>query len=312
MSEAQNLDASGRTDRGRVRLVNEDHFLIGQLDKSLFVTQTSLPAGGPRRLIGAPEGQVLCVADGLGGHVAGERASAAAVDSTMHYLLHTMPCFFRARSLCDDELRKQLTTAFLQAQSELRLQMAHDQELRGMGTTLTLAFVQWPWLHLVHVGDSRCYLLRDGLRQISTDHTIVQRLIDSGTVSVAEAQNSPLRHALWNAIGQSGSAPYVEIAKHELRAGDTILLCSDGLTNHLEDAAIGDILEAAKDACEATMRLIEAANDAGGSDNITAIVVRVPAGLDPEHPDDVRLMQDPPDATRLCGPPFADLRADKD
>jgi serine/threonine protein phosphatase PrpC len=296
---AKSIDAAGLSDRGKVRPVNEDHFLIGQLDKSLFVASTSMPIGGERRLVGAPEALVFCVADGLGGHAAGQRASTAAIDTIMHYLLHTMPCFYRAEAACDESLFRALAAAVRRAQSEIRRLAAEDPSLRGMGTTFTLAFLQWPRLHLVHVGDSRCYLLRDGLRQLSTDHTVLQQMVDDGALTAGEAAKSPFRHALWNAISDDESRLHVELSTHSLLPADTILLCTDGLSNELDDAAMKAILLAARDSADAVKRLAEAANVAGGKDNVTVLVVRVPSDLDPEQSEEVRLQQDPLDLTRL-------------
>jgi serine/threonine protein phosphatase PrpC len=295
----ESIDAAGLSDRGRVRPINEDHFLIGQLDKSLFVASTSMPIGDERRLVGAPEALVFCVADGLGGHAAGQRASSAAIDTIMHYLLHTMPCLYRAKAGCDESLHSELTVAVRRAQSEMRRLAVQDPSLRSMGTTFTLAFLQWPRLHLVHVGDSRCYLLRDGLTQLSTDHTVLQQRIADGSLTASDAAKSPLRHALWNAITDDESSLHVELSTHRLRPADTILLCSDGLSGELDDVAMKAILLAAKDSADAVQRLTEAANVAGGRDNITVLVIRVPSGLDAEQSEEVRLSQDPIDLTRL-------------
>lgn len=294
-----NLDAAGLSDCGKRRSVNEDQFLIGQLDKSLFVASTSMRIGDERRLVGAPEAQVFCVADGLGGHAGGQRASSAAIDTIMHYLLHTMPCFYGVKAGCDDSLHGELSAAVRRSQSDMRELAVRDASLRGMGTTLTLAFLQWPRLHLVHVGDSRCYLLRDSLTQLSTDHTVLQQMIDDGSLKASEAAKSPLRHALWNAIGGDNSQLHIEIATHKLQPGDTILLCSDGLNGEVDDAAIKAILLSAKDAADAAKRLVDAANEAGGRDNVTVVVVRVPSTFDTAGPDEVRLQQDPLDSTRL-------------
>jgi PPM family protein phosphatase len=294
------IDASGLTDRGRVRPGNEDHFLIGQLDKSLLVTGTSLPAGAHRRLIGAPEGQVFCVADGLGGHAAGETASSTAIDATTQYLLNTMPCFFRARSLGEQELRSELSAAVQKAQRAVERRAARDQSMRGMGTTLTLAFLQWPRLFLVHVGDSRCYLRREALKQLTNDHTLLQQLIDSGRLPLGSKGDSMLGHALWNAVGGSNQELFVDISKIDLQGGDTLLLCSDGLVRHVTDAEIDTVLREHDSAAGAARALVEAANKGGGSDNITVIVARIPAGLGPEA--SLRLVQDPPDETRMLEP----------
>ncbi len=299
MPPVPSIDANGATDPGRVRPVNEDHFLIGQLDKSLLVVATSLPADEQRRLIGAPEGQVLCVADGLGGHAAGEQASSTAVDATAHYLLHTMPCFFRCRTLSEDALCEELKAAVQLAQDAVRSRAAAHVAMRGMGTTLTLAFLQWPHVHLVHVGDSRCYLLRDELRQVTRDHTVLQQWIDEGRLRPGEKTDSKLAHALWNAIGGSEGEVSVDITKHDLQPGDTLLLCTDGLVRHVDDVRIRGILRASENAATAVRRLIEAANDGGGSDNITVVVARMPPAMGPSGSLELRLAQDPPDARGL-------------
>jgi len=299
MPSFPSIDASGGSDTGRIRSVNEDQFLIGQLDKSLLVVGTSLPGGTKHRLIGAPEGQVFCVADGLGGHAAGEQASSTAVDTIAHYLLHTMPCFFRARCREQKELQNELHAAVNRAQGAVQQQAAEHARMRGMGTTLTLAFLQWPRLHLVHVGDSRCYLLRDELRQVTRDHTILQQWLDEGLLRAGEQADPALGHALWNAITDSGDEVFADISLHELQPGDTLLLCTDGLIRHVEDDAIADILRTSANAALAVQALIDAANDGGGSDNITVVVLRIPRDLGGAGPSDLRLAQDPPDATRL-------------
>lgn len=301
MERFQSIDASGLTHPGRMRSVNEDHFLIGQLDKSLLITATSLSVGDQRRLIGAAEGQVFCVADGLGGHAAGERASATAVDTTAEYLVQTMPCIFQASALTEGDLRRELTAAVRRAQRAVRERASQDSSMRGMGTTLTMGFLRWPQLYLVHVGDSRAYLLRDELRRLTTDHTVLQQLLDTGRMRPGEAHDSLLAHSLWNVVGDSAHDAFVDISIVELLTRDTLLLCTDGLVRHVSDPAIREILRTSSTAAEASRNLIDAANAGGGTDNVTVIVVRMPPVVDATERAEHRLAQDPPTHT----PPLA-------
>lgn len=282
------IDAAGRSDRGMVRPVNEDHFLIGELEKTLRVAAASLPIGDGRQ-VGVAEGQVFCVADGLGGHRAGERASATAVDATMDYLLNTMPCFYRSRGQAESGLREELAAAVRRAQGAVEARAQADESLRGMGTTLTLAYLQWPRLYLVHVGDSRCYLLRGGLRQMTRDHTIRQKLIEEGRLRPDEAGDSMLAHSLWNAIGDEVQELVTDLGTVDLEAGDTLLLCTDGLNTHVSDDAIEAILLRRTNAAEAARALVDAALQAGGTDNVTVIAVRIPE----DAPAQLRLAADP-------------------
>ena len=144
-----------------------------------------------------------------------------------------------------------------------------------MGTTLTIAYVVWPRLYIVHVGDSRAYLLRDThFEQITTDHTLAQQSVESGHLSESEARTSRLSHVLWNALGDESYAVQPEIHKATLQLGDKLLVCTDGLTRHVHDHDIRQLLQQDKPAKALCEELIDAANRAGGFDNITAIVAQ--------------------------------------
>jgi protein phosphatase len=156
-----------------------------------------------------------------------------------------------------------------------------DHGFKGMGTTLTLAYVIWPWMYVVHAGDSRCYLLRDDeIRQLTRDHTISRQLMERGGMTEAEAENSPWSNVLYNALGAGASAVDAEIHKVALEPNDMIFLCSDGLYRYLKDAEIKDMLLSELEPQECCRSMVELANFRGGADNITAIVARL------EPPDD--------------------------
>jgi protein phosphatase len=140
-----------------------------------------------------------------------------------------------------------------------------------MGTTLTMAFIAWPVLYVAHVGDSRCYLFRSGtLSRLTTDHTVAQQMLDEG-IRTADPE-SQWHHVLWNSLGGSEQIPKPEIAKLELAPGDTVLLCSDGLTKHIGDDEIAATLGAHQTSAALCARLIERANAEGGTDNVTVVI----------------------------------------
>ncbi len=176
------VNAYGQTDTGEVREQNQDHFLIAALHRQLDVLQSSLGAEVTAELCHQTQGWVFVVADGMGGHAGGAEASALTVETSLKYLRNLLPLFLRMDlerpDLAEEALR---SVAYLCHEDVLDHAAAAPPNESQMGTTLTLAFVLWPELFVVHVGDSRCYLLRDGrMRQITRDHTMAQEMIDGG------------------------------------------------------------------------------------------------------------------------------------
>jgi PPM family protein phosphatase len=228
--------ATAATDVGRVRDHNEDSYLI---DESLGL---------------------VALADGMGGHNAGEVASAAALDA--------LRIAFGAGSTIDD--------AVAAANDVVYEQSVADQSLRGMGTTLTAGALGIDGtLLLGHVGDSRAYMLRDGtFDRVTTDHSLVEELITAGELTQEEAAQDPRRSMITRAIGLE-PAVAVDLETIDLRAGDRVLFCSDGLTDMLREPEIGDILRDERDPDAAAQQLVDAANAAGGSDNITVLVIDI-------------------------------------
>ncbi len=267
------MDCHGMTDVGRKRTNNEDQFLIADLNKSMRVHQTSLQVDDQTRLFGNSQGILLLVADGMGGAAAGERASQIAVDSLTRYLLNTMHWFLRLDHEGEDDFLENLKSALEHCQADILAEADRAPEQRGMGTTLTMAYVIWPRLYVVHAGDSRCYLARDSqLRQITTDHTMAQQLVEKGALRPEEAESSRLSHVLWKVVGGGGEKVNPEVLKAELTLGDTLLLCTDGLHKHVPDEQIVQTLALNLPAAETCHRLVDAANSAGGSDNVTVVV----------------------------------------
>jgi len=273
------VDAAGRTRAGREREHNQDHYLVAKLSKSLEVEAASIDLGDRMRLRGRPQGRLLLVADGMGGHAHGEEASRIAVDTVLRYVANAMPWFLdgvrrsgREEASLADELR-----AALHASDE-RVHEAGDRQggRRRMGTTLTMACVLWPELYVVHAGDSRCYLLRNGeLRQLTRDHTLVQALVDEGAIDAEQARRHRLRNVVENVVGGGERSPLrPDVERAELETGDVLLLCSDGLTNDLDDDAIREALAAGRPASESAEDLLERAGAQGGGDDTTVVVAR--------------------------------------
>ncbi|MFH0517392.1 Stp1/IreP family PP2C-type Ser/Thr phosphatase [Streptomyces sp. M41] len=209
--------------------------------------------------------RLLAIADGMGGAAAGEVASSEAI-STIVALDDDIP---------GSDVLTSLGTAVQRANDQLRAMVEEDPQLEGMGTTLTALLWTGQRLGLVHVGDSRAYLLRDGvLTQITQDHTWVQRLVDEGRITEEEATTHPQRSLLMRALG-SGDHVDPDLSIREVRAGDRYLICSDGLSGVVSHQTLEDTLASYQGPQETVQELIQLALRGGGPDNITVIVADV-------------------------------------
>jgi protein phosphatase len=161
----------------------------------------------------------------------------------------------------------------VKCQEKIHAAAAAAPERAGMGTTLTMAYTLWPRAYVVHVGDSRCYLFRNKqLEQITRDHTVAQQLVEAGRLQPDEVESSRYSSVLWNALGGGSTEVSPEVYKMRLQPGDTMLLCTDGLTKHVDDARLLDLLTEEASNEEVAEKLVDAANSAGGTDNITAVM----------------------------------------
>ncbi|MCX4972998.1 Stp1/IreP family PP2C-type Ser/Thr phosphatase [Streptomyces sp. NBC_00620] len=209
--------------------------------------------------------RLLAIADGMGGQAAGEVASSEVI-STIVALDDDVP---------GSDILTSLGTAVQRANDQLRMMVEEDPQLEGMGTTLTALLWTGQRLGLVHVGDSRAYLLRDGvLTQITQDHTWVQRLVDEGRITEEEATTHPQRSLLMRALG-SGDHVEPDLSIREVRAGDRYLICSDGLSGVVSHQTMEDTLASYQGPQETVQQLIELALRGGGPDNITVIIADV-------------------------------------
>jgi protein phosphatase len=260
----------GITDPGKVRTSNEDHFLIAELARTIWVRQSSLRQ--PDAQSGSNWGHLFLVADGMGGHQAGEVASSLAV-TTIEAFLPVLKRYSNLQPSDEPAVIKDLQTAFRQADARIIEESAHHPDRAGMGTTLTMAFVSGWKLFVVHAGDSRCYLWRNGvLQQLTQDHTLVGELARRGAIQPDEVSQHRLRHLVTNVLGGGQAGVRAEVQKIDLEPGDRILLCSDGLTDMLDDEHLAAILSAEEQPQPACERLVAEANAEGGQDNITAVV----------------------------------------
>ena len=265
--------SSGRTDKGRTRASNEDQFLIAVLTKALQVLQTSLRQEDVQ--YGGTQGYLFLVADGVGGNVAGEKASALAVNAIENFVLDTLNWCLQLRSNAADALLAEFQHALEQADHQLFHEARRRPELHGMGTTLTLAYCLGDTLFVAHVDDSRCYLLRRGLLyRLTHDHTLVAEMVRRGLLDAQEAEHHGYRHIITNVVGGSDPGVRAEVHKLPLECGDTLLLCSDGLTEMVPDQEVLSLLQAEAEPARACQRLVARANEEGGKDNVTVVVAR--------------------------------------
>jgi len=248
------VEARGVTDVGRRREQNEDAFLV-DLETHLFV-----------------------VADGMGGHAGGGTASSLAVRTIQERLRSARaasPASFSAPSSADAASFPSVLRLAVEAACRAIYGAAQeDPSLAGMGTTVTAALVAGRTAYVAHVGDSRCYLLRGGrIFQLSEDHSLVNEQLKAGAITEEEARQSRFRNIITRSVGFEEDV-LVDVVGLELEGGDAIVLCCDGLSNLVTDAEILEIASGTKLA-EAPEKLIALANERGGDDNITVIVVKV-------------------------------------
>jgi serine/threonine protein phosphatase PrpC len=269
----EEIDVYGLTHTGKVRSDNQDHFLICALRKQMVVQQTSLPR--PERLGGGPErlAFLAMVADGVGGGAKGEEASRLALEEVTQYVSGTMRCYYAMGAQDDLEFTRSLQEAALQSNAELRRRGQEDPDYHGMATTLTLFLGVWPKAYLLQVGDSRCYVFRNGdLRQLTRDQTMAQDLMDMGVLKPAEVAGTRFARTLSSSIGGRQIDPVV--TRLDMTWGSVVLLCSDGLTGHVTDDRIRERLRTMTSAKQVCEDLLREALDAGGTDNVTIIVGR--------------------------------------
>ena len=274
------LNGFGQTDTGVVRQNNEDSFLVADLTTGVIATH----AVAFKHTIG-PKGSLLLVADGMGGAKAGEVASKMAADQVMRGFFSQLSSM---RSLDQRTFVRTLRQSVCDANSVVFDEAQSDSALRGMGTTLTAAAVFGDFVYFAQLGDSRAYLARSGMiAQMTKDQSLVAQLIATGALTPEEAKTHPQRNVVLQVLGVQ---PQVDVAISfaQLKRGDHLVLCSDGLHGKVEAEELNEILHRWANPADVCQRLVNLARERGGEDNITVIVasfdgeeLAVPAPVDP-------------------------------
>lgn len=264
------------SERGPIRPHNDDQFLIAELDRAMRVQQSSVSATERSVIHQQLQGWLLAVADGLGEGGGGEMASHLTVRAVADHAISAMPWSLANLDVSAPLLAAGFQDTVRRCQREITHLSGATDAARRAATTLTLGYIVWPELYIVHVGDSRCYILRDGaLHRLTRDHAR-----PSGHQPLPHSQDTAApSHTLINAVGGPSDALYTELRHTTMRAGDVMFLCTDGISNALSDALISQHLSefarnpaASADACLRAM--FAAAAERGGADNMTAIVGR--------------------------------------
>ena len=256
----------GRTDVGRTREHNEDTFIVADLTTMNATLQPEVRTHAP-----GERGTLFMVADGMGGAAAGEIASAMATEVVLSELDSR---WRQASDRSAETFARALKSATEAANARINKYAAEHPENRGMGTTATIAGVLGDMLYLTQVGDSRGYLVRNGVaKQITKDQSLMQKLIEAGELTAEEAEVSERRNIILQALGPEPMVK-VDLTSQQVRRGDTLVLCSDGMSGQMRTPDIARIVTEDPDLVATCRKLIDLANENGGPDNITVIAVR--------------------------------------
>lgn len=256
----------GKTDVGRTREHNEDCFLVADLSAQ----RASLLPEVREHEIG-PKGTLLVVADGMGGAAAGEVASEMATEAVYEHLLAS---WIADKDNTPQQFAFRLREAVENANAQIHTYAVEHPDVRGMGTTMTAAGILGDHIYVTQVGDSRAYLIRGKEAiQITKDQSLMQRLVDAGELTEEEAEKSERKNIILQALGPE-SRIRVDLTYHPIRQGDSVLLCSDGLSGQVSKEEIAELVSKGKNLVTVSSELIALANERGGPDNITVIVAR--------------------------------------
>jgi protein phosphatase len=269
------IDFGAVSDRGKVRPNNEDHYLVARCGRALDSLLTNVPDEDlPTEF--QETGYGLIVADGMGGAAAGEVASRMAISTLVKLVIDVPDWILRFDEQSEKEAMKRADRYYREIHEALAKRAESDPKLSGMGTTMTLATIIGTDGIIAHVGDSRAYLFRQGkLHQLTKDQTQAQMLLDAGVITREEFAKHRLRHVLIQAMGGRGGLVDVEIHRARFRHDDRLLLCTDGLTDMVDDAQIAEVLGREGSSQEACQALLDTALENGGKDNITVVLARL-------------------------------------
>jgi protein phosphatase len=270
------IDAFGMTDIGKVRKDNEDHFVVARITKAVDVSSASLSADALAHKVGSTGATLLVIADGVGGGPEGDLASERSAAAVLAYVGSAAGCFHSLDVAREHELLGDLEETVEQVHRQLQSE-AGGPGRQAPATTLTLVLLVWPRAYLVHVGDSRAYVRRRGrVQALTRDQTFGEYMVSAGAWTEEQAARSRTAETLASAVGGSELTPVVGLV--DLEPGDSIMLCTDGLTKHATSERIEEVLGGDGDAESMVKALVGTALDAGGTDNVSVIVARaVPA-----------------------------------
>jgi protein phosphatase len=271
------LDAFGITDLGRVRDGNEDHFLVAHVNRSIEVRQTSLPSAAVSRQFGpGMGGYLLAVADGVGGRPEGDLASERTLAALLSYMGRAASCFQMLDTNEEHALLEKLEEVVRGVHAAL-LEEYGGVTAKLPATTLTMVLLAWPRAYHVQVGDSRAYVRRGGrLQRLTRDQNFGEYMVSLGAWTEEQRSMATTSETLASAIGGSELEPVVGLI--DLSPGDSLLLCTDGLTKHVTDDEIANALAQSESAEATGRRLVSDALARGGSDNVTVVVLRTTPG----------------------------------
>ena len=265
------IDSFGLTDKGKVREANQDNFLIVDIKRSVDIRHSSLSEEALANRFGSVQAHLFAVADGVGGGPDGEHASEGAIAALLKYVSETVGCVNRLDASKEHELFERLEETVRDVDKKLREEHAGKRG-HAPATTLTMVLLVWPRAYLVHVGDSRAYVRRRGrLQQMTRDQTFGEYMVSVGAWTEEQAARARPADTLSSAIGGSELLPVVGLV--DLEPGDSLMLCTDGLTKHVTNERIATVMEKSNDVQAVGRQLVDEALAGGGSDNVAVIVV---------------------------------------
>jgi len=269
------VDCFGMTDRGKVRDANEDNFLIVEIRKSVEVRHSSIPPEELGKRFGTAAAHLLVVADGVGSGPEGERASGDTIRALLSYVSQTVGCFNAVTAEKEHELFERIEQTVRGVHESLVAGYA-GSSVQGPATTLTMALLIWPRVYIVHVGDSRAYVRRAGrVQQLTRDQTFGEYMVSLGAWTEEQAANSRPGATQTSAVGGPQMEPVVGLI--DLEPGDSVMLCTDGLTRYVPDDRIAAVLGDGGNAESMARMLTSEALAGGGGDNISIIIARIAA-----------------------------------
>ena len=268
-----NVDLGAISHQGLVRESNQDSYLVMRFGRSLETLMTTLDEDLFEQNY-FMTGYGMLVADGMGGMAGGDVASRLALSKLIELIVDTSDWTLALQQQKDvTTVLERMTDRFFQIDAILRREADNDHTLQGMGTTLTVAGALGSDLIVGHVGDSRAYLMDgDKFTQLTTDHTLAQALIDAGVANPDDPASRSMRHVLTAAVGSLGEQVDPQVQRIRLNSGDRLLLCTDGLTEMVDDTTIAHVLREAKSSQNACQELVDLALAGGGTDNVTVVL----------------------------------------